>query len=54
MSDDDDDLIVLDKSPNLPTLRQIDNVVRKVVTEAKENGIPVKDVKLRECIEVSY
>ena len=46
MSDDE-------KSPNLPTLRQIDKVVHKVVTEAKENGIPVKDVKLRECVEVS-
>ena len=50
---DDDDLIVLDKSPNLPTLRQIDKVVQKVVKEAKENGIPVKDVRLRECVEVS-
>ena len=30
---DDDDLIVLEKSPNLPTLRQIDKVVQKVVKE---------------------
>ena len=53
MSDDDDDLIVLEKSPNLPTLRQIDKVVLKAVTEAKENGIPATDVKLIECVEVS-
>ena len=53
MSDDDDNLMVLEKSPNLPTLRQIDKVVQKVVTEAKENGIPVKNVKLYECLKVS-
>lgn len=54
MKDDDDDLIVLDKSPNLPSLKQIDNVVRKVVSEAKDNGISVSEVKLRECIEVIF
>ena len=52
MSDDGDDLMVLEKSPNLPTLRQIDKVVQRS-TEAKENGIPVKNVKLYECLKVS-
>ena len=52
MSDDGDDLMVLEKSPNLPTLRQIDKVVQRS-TEAKENGIPATDVKLIECVEVS-
>ena len=48
----DEELIIIDKSPTLPTLKEIDRVVRRIVIEARENGSEPKDVKLKDCIEV--
>jgi len=47
----DEELIIIDKSPTLPTLKEIDRVVRRIVIEARENGSEPKDVKLKDCIE---
>lgn len=50
---DDDDIIIVNKSPRLPTTSEIDSVVRRIVQDAQEDGIESREVKLRDCIEVA-